>query len=124
VRDSIAVAGEDKKPWIERKRPYIEHLATGSLSAVRISAADKTHNARSTVTDLHLEGAWPAFNACPHATVWYYDEISRIVTERLPESRTAYLLDQVVTQLFATVDGAARSVVALAEPPDCECVTP
>ncbi len=119
--DSAEEAGAAKAPWLVRKLAYVAHLQGASLSAIRVSGADKTHNARSIVVDIAIEGGWPTFNACEHKSLWYYDEISRAVSARLPGSRTAYQLSEQVDALFASVAVASRSPVALAEPAGCGC---
>jgi len=40
-----------KPPWKERKSAYVAHLADASPGALRVSLADKIHNARSMAAD-------------------------------------------------------------------------
>ena len=53
-----------KPPWKERKENYIKHLYTASPEVLRVSLADKLHNARSTLKDLRRNGdkVWDRFN--------------------------------------------------------------
>jgi (p)ppGpp synthase/HD superfamily hydrolase len=54
---SDTVDGGSDEPWIERKRRYLEHLPEVSDEGVlRVSLADKVHNARSLVRDYRREG--------------------------------------------------------------------
>jgi (p)ppGpp synthase/HD superfamily hydrolase len=65
-----------KPPWRERKLRYLAHLATADRSALRVSAADKLHNARAIVADLRRVGpaVWDRFNpdAGRDGSLWYY----------------------------------------------------
>lgn len=63
-----------KPPWRERKEAYLRHLASADASTVLVSAADKLHNARTIVSDLHAVGAavWDRFNVPRGETLWYY----------------------------------------------------
>ena len=69
----------------ERKRRYLDHLeATEDDRAVLVSIADKVHNARSVVTDLHQQGTavLEKFNGTPSEIVEYYTECLRIARMR------------------------------------------
>jgi (p)ppGpp synthase/HD superfamily hydrolase len=52
-----------KPPWEERKRAYIAHLSEASPAALRVSLADKIHNARSMAADHAAigEALWKRF---------------------------------------------------------------
>ena len=99
-------AGGVKRLWSQRKTEYIARLlASDDLGAVRVTAADKLHNLRTTLTDLLLdpELLWPPSNACVHQNLWYYAAVDRAVREKLPTSRIALelgrTLDAVVTRV-------------------------
>lgn len=81
--------GETKPPWLERKEAYLEHLRVADPSVLRVSVADKLHNARAVVTDLDALGpeVWARFNAGPAEQSWYYRSLLEIFQERVPESR-------------------------------------
>ena len=69
----------------ERKRRYLDHLeATEDDRSVLVSIADKAHNARALVTDLHLQGTavLGKFNGTPSEIVEYYTECLRIARMR------------------------------------------
>lgn len=109
-----------KRPWRVRKEEYVAHLATNSLGALRITGADKLHNARCIVDDARVDGAIPEFNACKHQTLWYYASVSAAVRDRLPErSRIALGLDRIVTEL-CLVMGEPRPE-ATPQAPVCDC---
>ena len=113
-----------------RKRGDVDHLRrTATDSALRVSAADKLHNARATLGDLReTGGAWMPHNACHHQSLWYYQAISDVVTKRLTGSRTGAELAKVVTELYEqTEDGIKQPAVASAFVPACpadpQCMT-
>lgn len=58
-----------------RKQAYLDHLcAETDAGAIRVSLADKVHNARSTVNDLETDGpaVWDRFNAGATDQLWWY----------------------------------------------------
>jgi (p)ppGpp synthase/HD superfamily hydrolase len=63
-----------KPPWKFRKETYIAHIPDATPEARRVSLADKLHNARSILRDLHLNGdeTWTKFNGGKKGTLWYY----------------------------------------------------
>jgi len=70
---------ESDEPWIERKRRYLEHLPeVADEGVLRVSLADKVHNARSIVRDYRREGhaLWERFTQKTAADqLWYYGEL-------------------------------------------------
>lgn len=123
--DAAPVDGEPKPPWAIRKQAYVDHFRTeASESALRVSAADKLHNARATLGDLgesEPKGTWMPHNACHHQSLWYYQAISDVVTSRLPTSRTGVELARVVTALHAETGsgGVDQPPKASMLVPDC-----
>jgi (p)ppGpp synthase/HD superfamily hydrolase len=121
--DAAPAAGEPKRPWLERKTAYVASLATKDMSALRVTAADKLHNATQTLVDIrhsHNGRTWPKFNACVHESLWFYGAISQVVRERLFGSRTAVELERVVTDLH-DVSEVPRAADAADEPARCSC---
>jgi (p)ppGpp synthase/HD superfamily hydrolase len=57
--------GEPMPPWAERKAAYIASIAGKAPDELRVSLADKLHNARSIVLDLrtHGDAVWSRFRA-------------------------------------------------------------
>ncbi len=89
-----------KPPWLERKKQYLEHLRSASPQILRVSVADKLHNARSVLYDLRRygEAVWQRFNGGRDGTLWYYRQLVQIFRERC----TSFLveeLDRVVSEL-------------------------
>ena len=63
-----------KPPWAERKQAYLESMPQKSAPALRVSLADKLHNARSIVADLRQHGPalWSRFTGTAERTGGYY----------------------------------------------------
>jgi (p)ppGpp synthase/HD superfamily hydrolase len=68
-----------KRPWIERKRAYIEHARALPAASLRVSAADKVHNAYAILRDLRNSGeqVWSRFNAPADDVIAYYEDLVR-----------------------------------------------
>lgn len=63
-----------KPPWQERKEAHVAHVAQASAGLKLIVAADKLHNLRSTLRDLHAQGdpLWARFRGGRDNSLWYY----------------------------------------------------
>ena len=87
-----------KPPWKERKQAYIAHLQSADEQTLRVSLADKLHNARAILFDLRTvgEALWDRFNASAEETVWYY----RALTEAFAARDAGPMVDE----LRRTVD--------------------
>ena len=88
-----------KPPWQARKEAYVAHISQASPSVRLVSCADKLHNARAILADLHVVGdaLWDRFNGGKEGSLWYYtalvdafqqagsthlaDELDRVVSE-------------------------------------------
>jgi (p)ppGpp synthase/HD superfamily hydrolase len=66
-----------KEPWIERKRRYVSNATRLDPAALRVSAADKVHNAYAILRDLRTIGerVWDRFSATPDDIIWYYKSL-------------------------------------------------
>jgi (p)ppGpp synthase/HD superfamily hydrolase len=77
-----------KQPWRPRKERYLAHLREVDDDGVlRVSLADKVHNARSIVRDYRVEGRrlWQRFATRSAADqLWYYESLLRFFEERRP----------------------------------------
>lgn len=73
-----------KPPWKDRKQDYLIHLEVADADILRVSLADKLHNARSILLDLETHGdlVWDRFNGGKHGTLWYYQSLLAIFRER------------------------------------------
>ena len=63
-----------KPPWRQRKEDYIAAIAGKAPDELRVSIADKLHNARSILSDYrrHGDGLWTRFAGGRGGTLWYY----------------------------------------------------
>jgi (p)ppGpp synthase/HD superfamily hydrolase len=89
-----------KPPWLERKKKYLEQLRSAGPEIVRVSAADKLHNARAVLSDLrrHGKAVWDCFSGGREGTLWYYRRIVQVFRECGP-SFLVEELDRVVSEL-------------------------
>lgn len=73
-------SGSEKAPWLERKRAYLAHLLVAPLPILRVSCADKLHNARAIQRDLrdHGPAVFKRFKADREGTLWYYRSLARL----------------------------------------------
>lgn len=73
--NSDSLTGETiKAPWRQRKETYIAQIADKAPDELRVSIADKLHNARSILSDYrrHGEALWTRFAGRRAGTLWYY----------------------------------------------------
>jgi len=88
--DSLAntAAGEQKANWQDRKEKYLAQLAHADEDILRVSLADKVHNARSILRDLRTAGTgekvWLRFSESKDKVLWYYGSLARVFRTRLP----------------------------------------
>jgi len=69
---------EPKPPWYQRKRAYIDAIAHKQPDELRVSLADKLHNARAILLDYRTLGEpfWDRFRTGAGDPVrWYYREL-------------------------------------------------
>lgn len=73
-----------KPPWRERKEAYLRRLGDADASVVRVSLADKLHNARAILLDYRRDGdgLWKRFSAGPGEQLWYYHSLLEIYRRR------------------------------------------
>jgi (p)ppGpp synthase/HD superfamily hydrolase len=104
--DAIAVPGQPKPDWRERKEAYLRHLNDDAdADVLLVSACDKVHNARSILTDLGTDGdvVWQRFTVTdPRAQLWYYTTVAEILQRRLPGPLTDEL-GRIVKEIAAYV---------------------
>jgi GTP pyrophosphokinase len=76
---------EPKPPWLERKQAYIAAIAHKQPDELRVSLADKLHNARAILLDFrtHGDSLWDRFKAGEGESVrWYYRALFQAFTAR------------------------------------------
>ena len=97
--------------WKARKKAYLDKLARqADTGALRVSCADKLHNARAILVDYETLGdeVWQRFRARNKADqLWYYTSLARILTKRAAEAGDVGL-KRLAGQLDAVVQAIAR----------------
>lgn len=103
---SDGLPGErDDQPWRDRKQAYVRHLEHTHPSALVVTAADKLHNLRCTLDDLHMAQragqavAWPKSNECVHLNLWYYATVLDVLQRRILSSRSCVALERVLNEV-------------------------
>lgn len=87
--DSLAdtAKGEQKGDWKTRKDAYLAHLEMAEPDVLRVSLADKVHNARSILRDLRKDDVgdlvWSRFNQPQKMTLWYYRSLANVFQKKL-----------------------------------------
>jgi hypothetical protein len=113
VRECSDTDETPKPAWRKRKTDYIAHVATATPGAVRVSLADKLHNARAVLYDYRALGEelWERFN--PEADqLWYYRSLVAAFRART-DGPMVQELDRVVTELEQVAAiGALRKLAA------------
>lgn len=101
--------GGPKPPWRQRKQASLEHLAAAEPDVVRVSLADKLHNARAVVADYRRLGErlWSRFNAGRDAQMWYYRSLAAVFA-RHSDSAMADELTRLVAELEDLVAATGR----------------
>lgn len=106
--DAIAVPGQHKAPWRERKAGYIARLADErDPSVLLVSACDKLHNARTIVADLRATGSatWQRFSQKdPAAQLWNYKSLAATYAGRVPPG-LADELNRVISKMESLAYG-------------------
>ena len=100
--DAKSSPGESKPPWQSRKEAYIEHLKSASNDVLRVSIADKVHNARSIATDQDRFGevVWDRFTSTSEESRWYYTSLRDIYKERISDSYLIKELDIAIARIW------------------------
>jgi (p)ppGpp synthase/HD superfamily hydrolase len=92
--------------WRQRKQAYLDKLEHQmDTGALRVSCADKLHNARAILVDYETLGdeVWQRFRARSKSEqLWYYQNLARILTQRAAEMGDAGL-KRLAGQLSAVV---------------------
>jgi (p)ppGpp synthase/HD superfamily hydrolase len=83
VEDCTDSWTDPKEPWLDRKQAYIQHARRLPGPSLRVSAADKVHNAYAILRDLRNSGerVWERFTATPDDVLAYYESLVRAFRE-------------------------------------------
>jgi (p)ppGpp synthase/HD superfamily hydrolase len=97
---------DPKPPWRERKEAYLAHLEEAPPEVLRVSLADKLHNARSILSDYREVGEelWSRFNGTREESLWYYRSLSEIFARRC-SGPLVEELETTVTEIEALAAG-------------------
>ena len=100
--DAKSSPGGNKPPWRSRKEAYIKHLSSASNDVLRVSIADKVHNARSIATDQDRFGTelWKRFSSTSEESRWYYTSLRDIYKERISDSYLIKELDIAIARIW------------------------
>lgn len=93
IVDGCTDAYESPKPeWQKRKQDFIDSLDQVADSVLIVVAADKLHNAQSTIESLRVEGpsVWERFRGRERA-LWYYQQVTGAIERRGESSLTRRL---------------------------------
>jgi len=93
IVDGCTDAYESPKPaWQKRKQDFIDSLDEATDSVLLVVAADKLHNAQSTIESLQVEGpsVWERFRGKERA-LWYYQQVTEAIERRGASSLTRRL---------------------------------
>ncbi len=110
--DVIDASEREERPWYRRKRAYVDAFPDKSPAALRVSLADKVHNARSILLDYrtHGDALWARFGQGQGiATRIYYRELALAFEREAPRMGPAAA--PYVEELRRVVD----AITALAE---------
>jgi GTP pyrophosphokinase len=102
---------EPKPKWYPRKQAYLEHLPRHAPDELRVSLADKLHNARAILADYRLvgEALWSRFTGGRCGSLWYY---RALVAAFRTAGRTGYLMEE-LERVVADIE----TLAAAAPPP-------
>jgi len=108
----LACSDADTSPkpaWRKRKEGYLAHLESAPPEVLRVSLADKLHNARAVLNDLRMVGdrLWGRFTeSSPAAQLWYYRSLAEVFGRRKP-GPLASELQRVVDEIEALAGPSA-----------------
>jgi (p)ppGpp synthase/HD superfamily hydrolase len=102
LTDSFADDPNEKAPWEERKRAYVERLEGEPLDVQLISAADKLYNARTILSDYREIGdrVFDRFKRGGDKQLGYFKELLRVFRQH-PTNRIVDEFERVVEELDA-----------------------
>jgi (p)ppGpp synthase/HD superfamily hydrolase len=109
--DSLAdtARGEPKADWEERKKAYLAHLQEADEDILRVSLADKVHNARAILRDLRKpdigEKIWARFSQPKDRQLWYYRSLAKVFSKRLHDQLSNELRE--IVEVLEAVDEEA-----------------
>lgn len=81
--------------WRERKESFLGNLENVPSESLVVIAADKLHNLRCLLMDIHILGdsVFKRFNGGKSGTLWYYNTVSNKLSGRIPKSLEHLLIE-------------------------------
>lgn len=97
-----------KRPWLDRKRAYVERLRTVAPRSALVIACDKLHNTSTLLVDLERDGlaTLARFNAPAPKQLWYFRAVAAALRGRVPDGLCAELVAH--GERFAALTGAVE----------------
>ncbi|HEY8380283.1 MAG TPA: HD domain-containing protein [Nannocystis sp.] len=97
-----------KRPWLDRKRGYLEKLRSVGQRSALVIACDNLHNISTLLADLGREGVatLSRFNAPAPKQLWYFRAITDALEGRVPAGLHAVLAAH--AGCFAALTGAVE----------------
>ena len=94
------------KTELESKEAYLAHLEQAPDEVLRVSLADKLHNARAILSDYREVGEelWSRFNGTREESLWYYRSLVEIFARRY-SGPLAEELETTVSEIEALAGG-------------------
>lgn len=94
----------EKTDWLKRKQRYIDNLKIVGLGSVLVAAADKIHNLQSIANAYGEAGdsLWDRFNAPKDKKLWFYEEVIKVIRQRLAD-------DPIVEELERSLELAKKT---------------
>lgn len=101
VDDCTESVTKPKPPWRDRKLKYLDQMRRASPSALKVSLADKLHNARCVLADYYLQGnaIWDKFKGGKDGTLWFYRSLLEVYKTTNSDSVLVQELEQIVVKL-------------------------
>lgn len=110
LSDTLVEDPNQKEPWEQRKRTYLDRLRTEPADVQLISAADKLYNARAILDDYRKIDAevWKRFKRGRDLQLGYFDELVTIF-EASGANRIVEELRRVINKLKTISAGESKT---------------
>lgn len=93
--------------WQSRAEAYLKHLELEATNeSIIVSCADKTHNLMSMLTDYAEVGdsLWERFKVGAERQLWWYQDVLKVIRNRLPELVIANDLEELIDRFRKEVN--------------------
>lgn len=103
-----------RESWQQRKTRYLQHMARATDPGyLLVTGCDKLHNLHAIWLDQNTLGdsVWQRFTAPKDASLWYYQEIGKILADQAQRGRIPIILNQQFQVLLQQVLAVALAPV-------------